>query len=102
MAALIAAVAHCRKELIVKLTGAKIILERGILEGTVSVSGERIAYLSAEKDEGINLTGYYLLPGFVDNHCHGSGEHWFYDEPAKAALWHLWEGTTSIHASLIS
>ncbi|MBQ1317301.1 MAG: amidohydrolase family protein [Lachnospiraceae bacterium] len=83
-----------------KLTGAKIILERGILEGTVSVSGERIAYLSAEKEEGIDLTGYYLLPGFVDNHCHGSGEHWFYDEPAKAALWHLREGTTSIHASL--
>ena len=83
-----------------KLTNADIILEDGILHGTIAIEGERISYLSAETEDGIDLTGYYVLPGFVDNHSHGSGSHWFYSDPAEAALWHLWEGTTSIHCSL--
>jgi len=29
--------------------------------------------------------GLFTGPGFVDIHTHGSGGHWFYEEPEQAA-----------------
>ena len=83
------------------LKNAKLILEDGIQEGALCVENGRIAWLSgAPQEDGIDLNGMYLAPGFVDIHCHGSGEHWHFDHPAEAAAWHLQEGTTSLLCSM--
>lgn len=83
------------------LKNAKLILEDGIQEGSLCVEEGRIAWISgAPQQEGIDLGGKYLAPGFVDIHCHGSPEYWYYDEPSKAAAWHLQEGTTSLLCSM--
>lgn len=87
-----------------KLTNAKIILENEIVCGSVTVSGDTVTAVlpgfSDKSGEATDLNGFYLAPGFVDIHCHGSGEHWFFDEPEKAARWHLYEGTTSLLCSM--
>ena len=46
----------------------------------------------------------YLLPGFVDIHCHGGGGFSFGDvnQASQAAEFHAQHGTTSILASLVS
>ena len=79
------------------LKNAKLILEDGIQEGSLCVENGKIAWISgAPQEDGIDLGGLYLAPGFVDNHCHGSAEFWHFDKPAEAARWHLQEGTTSL------
>ncbi len=78
-------------------------MEDDILQsGCVSVVGDKIGAVSAAtlNEEGVDLQGLYLAPGFVDIHCHGSGEYWFFDHPAEAAEWHLKEGTTSLLCSM--
>ena len=83
------------------LKNAKMILEDGIQEGSLCVENGRIAWLSgAPQEEGIDLGGLYLAPGFVDNHCHGSAQVWHFDKPSEAAAWHLHEGTTSLLCSM--
>ena len=83
------------------LKNAKLILPDGIQEGSLCVENGRIAWISgAPQDEGIDLKGMYLAPGFVDNHCHGSPDFWYFDNPAEAAAWHLQEGTTSLLCSM--
>ena len=83
------------------LKNAKLILPDGIQEGSLCVENGRIAWISgAPQEEGIDLGGLYLAPGFVDNHCHGSAECWHFEDPAKAAAWHLQEGTTSLLCSM--
>ena len=83
------------------LTNCKIILENTLFTGSVCVENGTIAWVSGDPAmEGTDLGGYYLSPGFVDEHCHGSGESWFFEDPAKASDWHLREGTTSLLCSL--
>lgn len=83
------------------LKNAKLILPDGIQEGSICIESGRIAWISgAPQEEGIDLNGLYLSPGFVDNHCHGSPEFWHFDHPAEAAAWHLQEGTTSLLCSM--
>lgn len=85
---------------------AKAILPDQVLEdAAVIASGGRITEIRKTEPgdtcgDVIDADGRYLGPGFVDMHCHGSGEHWFFDEPEKAASWHLWEGTTTMLCSL--
>lgn len=83
------------------LKNAKLILEDGIQEGSLCVENGKIAWISgAPQEEGIDLGGLYLAPGFVDIHNHGSAEFWHFEDPAKAAAWHLKEGTTSMLCSM--
>lgn len=83
------------------LKNAKLILEDGIQEGSLCVENGRIAWISgAPQEEGIDLGGLYVAPGFVDIHCHGSAEYWHFERPAEAAEWHLQEGTTSLLCSM--
>ncbi len=83
------------------ITNAKVILKDEILSGSVTVSSDTVTSVSAGCEKGdVDLGGMYLAPGFVDIHCHGSGEAWFFDEPAKASQWHLNEGTTSLLCSM--
>lgn len=81
---------------------ANIVLEDRILSDCSLVTeGDTIAAITKEPyADGTNLSGRYLAPGFVDEHCHGSGEHWFFEAPAKAAEFHLRHGTTSLLCSL--
>lgn len=83
------------------LKNAKLILEDGIQAGSLCVENGKIAWISgAPQEDGIDLAGLYLAPGFVDNHCHGSAAYWHFDNPAEAARWHLQEGTTSLLCSM--
>ncbi len=79
-----------------------IILENGILHGaSLKTKGDTIAEISANTiGEGVDLHGMYLAPGFVDEHCHGSGDYWFFENPREAARFHLIEGTTSVLCSM--
>ena len=80
------------------------IIENGALlvkEGKIEKIFETAPAGSVYKDtETVDLSGRFLAPGFVDMHCHGSGEYWFFENPAAAARAHLLEGTTSMLASM--
>jgi N-acetylglucosamine-6-phosphate deacetylase len=93
-----------QEEMPMIFTNGQIVLEDGILEnGSVVVEDGKIRCISAEPMDGedtFDLHGDYLVPGFVDIHCHGGGDHWFFENPEKAAEYHLKEGTTSLLCSL--
>lgn len=88
------------------ITNARLVLPDRIAEhGAVEVEDGQIqkVYEHAPTENGSNITdigGRLLGPGFVDMHCHGSGEYWFFENPSEAAHTHLWEGTTSMLASM--
>lgn len=52
----------------------------------------------------IDVAGQWLLPGFVDTHCHGGGGAALYsgqvEDVVRAALAHLRQGTTTLIASV--
>lgn len=77
---------------------------RGVIEhGRVAVTDGRIA---AVVEDASADPGRWIVPGFVDIHCHGGGGHAFTTgdpaEAAAAAAFHLTHGTTSVLASLVS
>ncbi|MGI6537511.1 MAG: N-acetylglucosamine-6-phosphate deacetylase [Caldicoprobacterales bacterium] len=53
-----------------------------------------------EQAEIVDAEGFYIAPGFVDIHCHGGGEKYFFQDPERARLHHLRGGTTSVCATL--
>ncbi|PPK67919.1 N-acetylglucosamine-6-phosphate deacetylase [Actinokineospora auranticolor] len=57
-------------------------------------------------DETVDATGQWVVPGFVDIHCHGGGgEPFMTTDPARArvaAHTHALRGTTTMLASLVS
>jgi N-acetylglucosamine-6-phosphate deacetylase len=82
----------------------RVVTPRGVIErGRIEVAGGRITAvvegLPADEDR-------WIVPGFVDIHCHGGGGHTFTTgdttEAAAAAAFHLAHGTTSVLASLVS
>jgi N-acetylglucosamine-6-phosphate deacetylase len=74
--------------------------------GSVQVEGGVIAALGLCEPEGeiVDVAGRWLLPGFVDTHCHGGGGAALYSgNPAdvrRAARAHLLQGTTTLIASV--
>lgn len=77
--------------------------------GWVRVGGEAIAEVGLGEFPGkldVDLDGRTLVPGFVDQHCHGGGGGSFItadpDEARLAADTHLAHGTTSVMASLVT
>ncbi len=56
--------------------------------------------------DAVDLTGMIVLPGFVDQHCHGGGGGDFFaadrQQALTAARTHLDRGTTSVIASLVT
>lgn len=73
--------------------------------GAVTVEGGRVTDVSAAVPDGAEIRPGYLVPGFVDLHCHGGGGASVgdgQDAVATAARTHLGHGTTSLGVSLVS
>ncbi|MFF2638678.1 N-acetylglucosamine-6-phosphate deacetylase [Streptomyces niveus] len=108
------------------LAGARVVLPTGVVEnGRVRVEAGRIASVGGEADQGVgvasvggeagrgssdasvlDLTGHWVVPGFVDMHNHGGGGASFtsggMDEVLKGVRTHQEHGTTTLVASTVT
>lgn len=71
-----------------------------IEDGKIQGFGEMRSTPIPESCDVIDARGHFVGPGLVDIHTHSGGGHWFKDEPAEAAQFHLAHGTTSVLATL--
>ncbi|MGW8764180.1 N-acetylglucosamine-6-phosphate deacetylase [Streptomyces sp. NPDC055815] len=89
------------------LAGAHVVLPTGTVEnGRVIVDGDRIAGSAPENAPTLDLTGHWLVPGFVDMHNHGGGGASFtsgtVDEVLKGVHTHRLHGATTVVASFVT
>ncbi|MFJ9147068.1 N-acetylglucosamine-6-phosphate deacetylase [Streptomyces sp. NPDC102270] len=89
------------------LSGATVVLPTGTVEhGQVIVDGTRITAIAPENAQVIDVTGNYLVPGFVDLHNHGGGGASFtsgtVDDVLKGIRTHRDHGTTTLVASTVT
>ncbi|WAZ22515.1 N-acetylglucosamine-6-phosphate deacetylase [Streptomyces cinnabarinus] len=89
------------------LKGARVALPTGVVdEGQVVVEGDRIASTAQENAQVIDVSGHYLVPGFVDIHNHGGGGASFtsgtVDEVLSGIDTHRRHGTTTLVASTVT
>ncbi|WP_406437281.1 N-acetylglucosamine-6-phosphate deacetylase [Streptomyces sp. NBC_00631] len=89
------------------LSGARVVLPTGVVEnGRLSVDGTKIAADAPENAHLIDLTGHWLLPGFVDIHNHGGGGASFSSGTAEEILTgvrtHRVHGTTTLITSTVT
>ncbi|HEY2296922.1 MAG TPA: N-acetylglucosamine-6-phosphate deacetylase [Jatrophihabitans sp.] len=91
------------------LRGPRMVTPDGVVDGgEVEVADGRIGAVRAAPGaaEATDLGPGWLVPGFVDLHCHGGGGASFAstdtDEIASAASFHAAHGTTAMLASLVS
>ncbi|WP_190820179.1 N-acetylglucosamine-6-phosphate deacetylase [Saccharopolyspora pogona] len=92
------------------LAGGQVVTADGVLDGGwVRVSGGKIAAVGtgpAPVGPAVDLAGRWLVPGFVDIHCHGGGGGSFtgieVDQSHAAINTHRAHGTTTMLASLVS
>ena len=88
------------------LSGARVVAPDGVLDdGWVGIRDGRIAQLGAgvgvAPDGAAQLSGGWLLPGYIDLHVHGGGGYDVTNSPeamAGAAHFHLEHGTTGMLA----
>ena len=80
----------------------RIVTPDGVVNGTLVIDGDRFEGV-LERDG--DPSGW-VLPGFVDVHCHGGGGHSLADgdpdSARAAAAFHATRGTTTVVASLVS
>lgn len=69
-----------------------------VSEAVVTVQGDRIVEVAAASGPGEG----FLVPGFIDQHCHGGGGYDVATHAAQAADFHLRHGTTTMVASLVT
>ncbi|WP_167121019.1 N-acetylglucosamine-6-phosphate deacetylase [Amycolatopsis viridis] len=92
------------------LTGGRLALPEGLVDdGWLVVTGGTIAGIGTgtpPPGEQVDVGGAYVVPGFVDAHCHGGGGGSFSSgdpkEIATAIKAHRRHGTTTMLASLVS
>ncbi|MEU1486426.1 N-acetylglucosamine-6-phosphate deacetylase [Streptomyces sp. NPDC005752] len=89
------------------LAGARVVLPTGTVEnGRVIVEGTRIAGSTREDARTVDLTGHWVVPGFVDIHNHGGGGASFATGTAEDVLAgaraHRAHGTTTVVASTVT
>ncbi|MEU7552328.1 N-acetylglucosamine-6-phosphate deacetylase [Streptomyces sp. NPDC044571] len=89
------------------LSGARVVLPTGtVAGGRVIVSGERIAGSAEEGARLLDLSGHWIVPGFVDMHNHGGGGASFTSGTAEEVLrgvrTHREHGTTTLVASTVT
>ncbi|WP_345009325.1 N-acetylglucosamine-6-phosphate deacetylase [Streptomyces shaanxiensis] len=75
-------------------------------EGQVIIDGTRIVGTAPENSQVIDVTGHYLVPGFVDIHNHGGGGASFTsgtpDDVVTGIHTHRLHGTTTLVASTVT
>ncbi|MER7015365.1 N-acetylglucosamine-6-phosphate deacetylase [Saccharopolyspora sp. NPDC000359] len=92
------------------LAGGQVVTPDGVLDrGWVRTSGAKIAEVGtgpAPAGQVVDLRGQWLVPGFVDIHCHGGGGGSFtsieVDQARAAIAAHRRHGTTTVMASLVT
>ena len=89
------------------LSGANVVMPTGTLkEGEVIIDGPRITRTAPEDAHRIDLTGHWLVPGFVDIHNHGGGGASFTsgtpDDVVTGIHTHRLHGTTTLVASTVT
>ncbi|MFG3069853.1 N-acetylglucosamine-6-phosphate deacetylase [[Kitasatospora] papulosa] len=89
------------------LVGARVVLPTGTVEnGRVIVEGTRIAGSTTEDARTVDLSGHWVVPGFVDIHNHGGGGASFATGTAEDVLTgvraHRAHGTTTVVASTVT
>ncbi|MGW2417783.1 N-acetylglucosamine-6-phosphate deacetylase [Streptomyces sp. NPDC001709] len=88
------------------LAGARVVLPGGVVDdGRVVVEGTKIAAVAPESADVLDVTGHWLIPGFVDIHNHGGGGASFSgtaDDVLKAIRTHRLHGTTTLVASTVT
>ncbi|WP_371670620.1 N-acetylglucosamine-6-phosphate deacetylase [Streptomyces sp. NBC_00289] len=89
------------------LAGARVVLPTGIVaDGRVTVDGGRIAPdIPRDDAEVIDVSGHWLVPGFVDIHNHGGGGASFsgpVEDVLTAVRTHRLHGTTTLVASTVT
>ncbi|MFF9626330.1 N-acetylglucosamine-6-phosphate deacetylase [Streptomyces griseosporeus] len=89
------------------LSGATVVLPTGPVEaGQVIVDGTRIAATAPADAQVVDVTGHYLVPGFVDLHNHGGGGASFtsgtVEEVLAGIATHRRHGTTTLVASTVT
>ncbi|MFF4533194.1 N-acetylglucosamine-6-phosphate deacetylase [Streptomyces sp. NPDC001407] len=89
------------------LSGARVVLPTGVAEnGRVVAEGRRIAATAPADGPVLDLTGHWIVPGFVDMHVHGGGGASFSSGDAEEALTairtHRAHGTTTTLASTVT
>ncbi|MFD8258197.1 N-acetylglucosamine-6-phosphate deacetylase [Streptomyces griseoluteus] len=88
------------------LTGGTVVLPTGeVPGGRVAVDGPRIAERAPEGAEALDVTGHWVVPGFVDLHNHGGGGAAFSggaEDALTAVRTHREHGTTTLVASTVT
>ncbi|MFE6836355.1 N-acetylglucosamine-6-phosphate deacetylase [Streptomyces sp. NPDC057705] len=89
------------------LSGARVVLPTGtVAGGRVIVDGDRIAGSAHEGSRTVDLSGHWIVPGFVDMHNHGGGGASFTSGTAEDVLrgvrTHREHGTTTLIASTVT
>ncbi|MET9384593.1 N-acetylglucosamine-6-phosphate deacetylase [Streptomyces sp. NPDC002928] len=88
------------------LAGARVVLPTGTVDGgRVIVDGSRIAGSAPADAQTVDVSGHWLVPGFVDIHNHGGGGASFSgpaDDVLTAVRTHRRHGTTTLVASTVT
>ncbi|MFJ7149437.1 N-acetylglucosamine-6-phosphate deacetylase [Streptomyces sp. NPDC100445] len=88
------------------LTGAHVVLPTGtVRDGRLAVDGTRIAATAPAGARVVDVSGHWLVPGFVDIHNHGGGGAAFSgsaEEILTAVDAHRRHGTTTLVASMVT
>ncbi|MGW3336988.1 N-acetylglucosamine-6-phosphate deacetylase [Streptomyces sp. NPDC001009] len=88
------------------LTGGTVVLPTGeVPGGRVAVDGRRIAQAAPEGTDVLDVTGHWVVPGFVDLHNHGGGGAAFSgsaEDALTAVRTHREHGTTTLVASTVT
>ncbi|MCP3822057.1 N-acetylglucosamine-6-phosphate deacetylase [Streptomyces sp. A3M-1-3] len=89
------------------LSGARVVLPTGtVYGGRVIVEGSTIAGSAPDGVPSLDLTGHWVVPGFVDMHNHGGGGASFTsgtpEDVLKGVRTHREHGTTTLVASTVT
>ncbi|MEU3536717.1 N-acetylglucosamine-6-phosphate deacetylase [Streptomyces murinus] len=88
------------------LTGANVVLPTGTVKnGTVAIDGTRITGAPPADAAVLDVSGHWLVPGFVDLHNHGGGGASFSgtaEQILTAIRTHRAHGTTTLVASTVT
>ncbi|MEU3283682.1 N-acetylglucosamine-6-phosphate deacetylase [Streptomyces longwoodensis] len=89
------------------LSGATVVLPTGAVpDGRVVVEDTRIAAAAPEHAQVVDLSGHWVVPGFVDLHNHGGGGASFtsgtVEDVLKGIRTHRLHGTTTLMASTVT